>query len=143
MAKKLGRGLDALLGSETDFSQLTANGGDLTTSLNSGSARQTEDQRGGEARLGSTLTVRLDAIDPNPYQPRKEFAQEELQELAESIRKVGIIQPLTLRRNGDPVSVGFARRALRVWSRCLRILERRMFRRCALWLWWRTYSVRI
>ena len=59
MAKKLGRGLDALLGSETDFSQLTANGGDLTTSLNSGSARQTEEQRGGEERLGSTLTVRM------------------------------------------------------------------------------------
>ena len=113
MAKKLGRGLDALLGSETDFSQLTANGGDLTTSLNSGSARQTEEQRGGEARLGSTLTVRLDAIDPNPSQPRKEFAQEELQELAESIRKVGIIQPLTLRRNGDRYQLISGERRLR------------------------------
>ncbi|MBB1540734.1 MAG: ParB/RepB/Spo0J family partition protein [Bacteroidia bacterium] len=113
MAKKLGRGLDALLGSETDFSQLTANGGDLTASLNSGSARQPEGQRGGEDRLGSTLTVRMDAIDPNPYQPRKEFAQEELQELAESIRKVGIIQPLTLRRNGDRYQLISGERRLR------------------------------
>ena len=37
-------------------------------------------------------------IDPNPNQPRREFDQEALQELATSIRELGIIQPITLRK---------------------------------------------
>jgi ParB family chromosome partitioning protein len=42
--------------------------------------------------------IRLDTITPSPFQPRKEFAQEALQELVESIRQHGIIQPLIVRR---------------------------------------------
>jgi ParB family chromosome partitioning protein len=41
--------------------------------------------------------VSLASIDPSPLQPRKEFAQEALQELVESIRQHGIIQPLIVR----------------------------------------------
>ncbi len=37
-------------------------------------------------------------IEPNPNQPRREFDQEALQELANSIRELGIIQPITLRK---------------------------------------------
>ena len=42
--------------------------------------------------------VEISAIDPNPNQPRREFDQEALQELAMSIRELGIIQPITLRK---------------------------------------------
>jgi ParB family chromosome partitioning protein len=42
--------------------------------------------------------VSLDAITPSPLQPRKEFAPEALQELIDSIRQHGIIQPLIVRR---------------------------------------------
>jgi len=42
--------------------------------------------------------IPLDMIVPNPYQPRTEFDQEALEELADSIRTLGIIQPLTLRK---------------------------------------------
>ena len=45
--------------------------------------------------------VPLMAIDPNPNQPRGEFNQEALQELANSIREIGIVQPITLRQMGD------------------------------------------
>jgi ParB family chromosome partitioning protein len=45
--------------------------------------------------------VEIDLIDPNPYQPRTQFRQEALQELCESIRSAGIIQPLVLRKNGE------------------------------------------
>jgi ParB family chromosome partitioning protein len=42
--------------------------------------------------------VEIAQIEPNPNQPRREFDQEALQELASSIRELGIIQPITLRK---------------------------------------------
>jgi len=43
--------------------------------------------------------VSVDLIDPNPFQPRREFPEESLAELADSIRTSGVIQPVLLRRN--------------------------------------------
>jgi len=45
--------------------------------------------------------IALDLIEANPNQPRREFDQEALQELANSIREIGIIQPITLRQTDD------------------------------------------
>jgi ParB family chromosome partitioning protein len=45
--------------------------------------------------------ISIDAIDPNPLQPRRFFNAERLEELAQSIRSNGIIQPLVVRRAGD------------------------------------------
>ena len=45
--------------------------------------------------------IPLHAISPNPNQPRREFDEQALQELANSIREIGIIQPITLRQTGD------------------------------------------
>ena len=42
--------------------------------------------------------IEISQIQPNPNQPRREFDQEALQELANSISEVGIIQPITLRQ---------------------------------------------
>ena len=42
--------------------------------------------------------IALDQIEPNPNQPRPDFDEESLQELAGSIREIGIIQPITLRQ---------------------------------------------
>jgi len=42
--------------------------------------------------------VRLDLIDPNPFQPRRDFPDDSLGELTESIRTTGIIQPILVRR---------------------------------------------
>jgi ParB family transcriptional regulator, chromosome partitioning protein len=44
--------------------------------------------------------VPVSLIDPNPFQPRTHFASEELNELADSVRVKGIIQPVLLRRAG-------------------------------------------
>ena len=44
--------------------------------------------------------IPLDAISPNPDQPRNFFDDEALEELAASIRQIGIIQPLSLRKTG-------------------------------------------
>ena len=49
----------------------------------------------------STISeIALDQIEANPNQPRREFDQETLQELANSIREIGIVQPITLRQTG-------------------------------------------
>ncbi|MBD3678220.1 MAG: ParB/RepB/Spo0J family partition protein [Rhodobacteraceae bacterium] len=45
------------------------------------------------------LVVPIEAIEPNPDQPRRRFAPEQLEELAASIREKGVIQPLIVRRN--------------------------------------------
>ena len=50
---------------------------------------------------GSTSEIELKLIRPNPFQPRADFDQQALDELKESIRQNGIIQPVTLRRTGD------------------------------------------
>ena len=46
------------------------------------------------------LQVDIDLVDPSPYQPRTRFSTEALDELANSIRQTGIIQPIVVRRNG-------------------------------------------
>lgn len=44
------------------------------------------------------LSLPLDEIRPNPYQPRREFSQEQLEELAASIREHGVLHPIVVRR---------------------------------------------
>ncbi len=69
----LGRGLDALISMD-----------EVTT-----------------AGSSSISEIELQRIHPNPDQPRREFNEESLQELANSIRQIGIVQPITLRDMGD------------------------------------------
>ncbi|MCX8081434.1 MAG: ParB/RepB/Spo0J family partition protein [Bacteroidia bacterium] len=77
----LGKGLSALLkDAETD----------ITTKKNGVHA----------PTLHSVSMIELDAIEPNPFQPRNDFDPLEMEELAESIKIHGIIQPITLRKLG-------------------------------------------
>lgn len=66
--------------------------------------------RGLESLLGLTpevpqacdvLQIPLDQLVPNPYQPRKVFTDEEMQDLVRSIREKGVLQPILVRRNGS------------------------------------------
>jgi len=80
----LGRGLSALLEDEkTD-----------PTKKGKGS------EGGQSATVGSISEVAIKNIEANPFQPRTHFEEEELEELAQSIRELGIIQPVTLRKLG-------------------------------------------
>jgi len=49
----------------------------------------------------SFFTCGIEEIQPNPFQPRKTFNEEPLQELVQSIREKGILQPLVVRRKGE------------------------------------------
>lgn len=80
MAKKnaLGKGLGALLQDAAE--EIKPRGG-------SGSSMQEE--------------LKLSDIRPNPHQPRTSFDEEALNELAASIKSIGIVQPITVREIGD------------------------------------------
>ncbi len=77
----LGRGLNALLeNSKTD----------ITTKHNGNTAPV----------AGSISSIRISSIEVNPFQPRTNFDEDALNELAESIKQHGIIQPITVRKMG-------------------------------------------
>lgn len=46
-------------------------------------------------------TLAVEAIETNPHQPRKYFSEESIDELAESIQTVGVLQPLLIKKDGD------------------------------------------
>ena len=47
------------------------------------------------------MNISIDAIDGNPFQPRAHFDNQALEELASSIRKLGLVQPITVREAAD------------------------------------------
>ena len=65
------------------------------------SGAQTEQREEKTKSVSAINEIPLDAIEVNPYQPRTDFDQEALQELADSIRIQGIIQPVTVRTLGQ------------------------------------------
>lgn len=50
---------------------------------------------------GDVQEIDIDSIAPNPYQPRREFDQEKLNELAISIKNQGLLQPILVSKNGE------------------------------------------
>ncbi len=54
-----------------------------------------------EPKEASINEIAISKIEANPFQPRTKFDEEALKELAASIKEIGIIQPVTLRKNGN------------------------------------------
>jgi ParB family chromosome partitioning protein len=88
----LGRGLGALIREPEVVSQVPQ------PAASSGSAAAVAPAL---ISAGGPLQVDIDLIDPSPYQPRTRFAEAGLEELAQSIRASGIIQPLVVRKIGS------------------------------------------
>src|SRR5712671_3493477 len=89
----LGRGLGALIRESEAVPQVVA----PTTSSTGTAAAAAPAQ----SASGGPLQIDIDLVDPSPYQPRTRFAETGLEELAQSIRTSGIIQPLVVRRIGS------------------------------------------
>lgn len=85
----LGRGLSALLPAQNDASD--EDGG------KSGGRGRLYDFEERVRYLGRIAEVDVDNVRPNPYQPRRDFDETALDELAASIEQLGIIQPITVR----------------------------------------------
>ena len=78
--RALGRGLDAILQSpETDITSKDISGNYVA---------------------GAIAEIDIDLIETNPFQPRTEFDETALRELAKSIKEQGVIQPVTVRKLG-------------------------------------------
>jgi len=94
MAKKqrLGRGLSAILSSEE--------------------IKKADDSQA-KSVVGSVVEIPLEDIRVNPYQPRTQFDIESLEELAASIKQLGLIQPITVRKNKDKFDLISGERRLR------------------------------
>ncbi len=89
----LGKGLSALLGDGTDISSIRKPVDYVNKAV------VNEDKP--KAAPADILRIPMDLIEPNPYQPRITFNQEALDELADSIRTLGLIQPITVRKTSS------------------------------------------
>lgn len=99
--KRLGRGLEALLGPVT---------------------------REAAAAEGSLRELPVNAIRPNPFQPRTHFDEQELTELASSIEASGLLQPIVVRPRGQTYELIAGERRLRAvqrlgWARIPAVLK--------------------
>lgn len=59
------------------------------------------------------VSVLVGKIEPNPYQPRRIFPQDELDKLAQSIAEVGLLEPILLRKTGDGYQIAAGERRWR------------------------------
>lgn len=84
----LGRGLSALLNDNESVNHAQGNTPNKTNTTAEPEANS----------LGSVNEIKLSEIEVNPFQPRTDFDEEALAELADSIKLQGLIQPITLRR---------------------------------------------
>ena len=86
----LGKGLSALLGTDADISSIRKPVDYVNKEVVSHDKPKTPS--------ADILRIPVDLIEPNPYQPRMNFNQEALDELADSIKTLGLIQPITVRK---------------------------------------------
>lgn len=101
MAKKtgLGKGLGALFGD--DALKEPIDNKEVKKNINSVSVSEKTEKKKEEDETGKELMVKLSLIEPNREQPRKTFNEEQLQELAESMKNYGVLQPLLVQKKGD------------------------------------------
>ncbi len=92
----LGRGLDALLGTKTQFAD-DKSSQDASSSISSSSDLQQD-------KDGSLRNVPIELIQPGAYQPRIDMHAEALEELSDSIKAQGVIQPIVIRPLADKSS---------------------------------------
>jgi ParB family chromosome partitioning protein len=59
---------------------------------------QSVEDKNADKVVGNILEIEIDAVEINPFQPRTNFNEEALNELATSIRELGVIQPITVRK---------------------------------------------
>lgn len=78
--RRLGRGLNALLGSRNENAP--------------------DNETAGDDDTGDLRQVPVESIEPNPFQPRREFGADSLDELTASIRQHGLLQPVLVRKHG-------------------------------------------
>ena len=105
----LGKGLSALLGDEAnDLREFRKPVGYINKEVVGATDKQD---------TSDVLRIPVDLIEPNPFQPRMSFDPEALQELADSVRTFGLIQPLTVRKKGSKYQIISGERRFRACTK--------------------------
>ena len=110
--RRLGRGLEALLGRSLDdpsTEDMPLENDYIKDAPASDAAMHSNMDRDYNGQLWLDVV----SIDTNPHQPRKEFDEVEIADLADSIRTHGVIQPLVVRQSGDRFELIAGERRLR------------------------------
>ena len=84
----LGRGLNSLMGAPVESKPVAVHKVQAAAAV----VEKTES-------AGSILELKINDVERSPYQPRRDFKDEELRELAESLKNNGLVQPPTVRKN--------------------------------------------
>ncbi|MFN6136866.1 MAG: ParB/RepB/Spo0J family partition protein, partial [Planctomycetota bacterium] len=120
--RRLGRGLAALLGtpldeviaSRTDLPNGQTNAVADTAGLVESVPLSNQDRETLANTVGiRALEIDVSLIDPNPFQPRRQFSDQELDSLAESIKEHQQLQPILVRRTADRYQLISGERRLR------------------------------
>lgn len=85
--RAMGRGLGAILSSESKVAINTAS------------------DEGAKSLVSGIIEIAIEDIYPNPNQPRTYFDEKALNDLAQSIKNLGVIQPITLRKDGEKFEI--------------------------------------
>ncbi|MEK7481950.1 MAG: ParB/RepB/Spo0J family partition protein, partial [Patescibacteria group bacterium] len=90
----LGKGLESLIPPQNNKVADNQAGQQLPPSVAQANLTKSDTHSKKVSTTDAIFHIEVDKISPNPYQPRKDFNEESLKELAASIRELGIIQPL-------------------------------------------------
>ena len=106
--KGLGKGLSALLGDNAAIASMSSAPKGLAAGSSSAQSEKTDQAGGNSAQKGGAQIAPIDTISPSPYQPRVNFDEDSLNDLVESIKQHGVVQPLLVRRvnNGYELIAG-------------------------------------
>ena len=103
MAKRktgLGRGLGSLISGGVSKSGVATETIEKSTSIKAAAIKANSKPESGAPPSLGYVELAIAAIEPNPFQPRRDFVEAQLNELAESIRSEGLLQPIVVRKAG-------------------------------------------
>jgi ParB family chromosome partitioning protein len=89
--KRLGRGLEALLNASGEFDSLDE------IEAGTSSMETAHGESPANAAANGSVEIEVQEIEPNPFQPRREFSESEIASLAESLKSHDILQPILVR----------------------------------------------
>ncbi len=95
----LGKGLDSLIPKQTGVKRSAGSAAADSKDSSAKTAAKTPSKK--EPEPNAEMKLKLTQIEPNRDQPRKNFDEDALVELADSIRQFGVIQPLIVQKKGD------------------------------------------
>jgi len=114
---RLGRGLGGLIAAASSKSPTSAAAAKTVGPLESGDGKKPAPPADVPSGAPGFIDVAVEKVKPSPYQARREILPEHLEELAESIKAEGLLQPIVVRRKGDAYELIAGERRWRAYQK--------------------------